>query len=61
MDFTFLKSNRFWSLVILAVVWLLGQEGVIGADIAQAIEVILGGHIAIRTVDRFSEEVGDKE
>lgn len=60
MDLAFLKSNRFWSLVIIAAVWLLGQEGVLSPEIVGAVEVILGGHIFIRTTDRFSEVIANK-
>lgn len=57
MDFSFLKSNRFWSLVVIALVWVGGQYGLISPEIVAAIEVILGGHIVIRTTDRFSETI----
>lgn len=57
MDFSFLKSNRFWSLVVIALVWIAGQWGFISPEIVAAIEVILGGHVVIRTTDRFSETI----
>jgi hypothetical protein len=59
MDFSFLKSNRFWSLVVIALVWIAGQQGFISPEIVAAIEVILGGHIVIRTTDRFSETIAE--
>jgi len=59
MDFSFLKSNRFWSLVVIALVWVAGQWGFITPEIVAAIEVILGGHIVIRTTDRFSETIAE--
>ncbi len=59
MDLSFLKSNRFWSLVIIALVWVAGQWGFITPEIVAAIEVILGGHIVIRTTDRFSETIAE--
>ncbi len=60
MDLAFLKSNRFWSLVVIAVVWVLGQQGVLSPEIVGAVEVILGGHIVIRTTDRFSETIANQ-
>lgn len=59
MDFSFLKSNRFWSLVAIAIVWVAGQWGILSPEIVAAIEVILGGHIVIRTTDRFSETIAE--
>mgnify|MGYP001569028412 CR=1 FL=1 len=52
------KSSRFQSLVILAVVGLLKAYGVVSEEIYQALLVILGGHIGIRTVDRISDKIG---
>lgn len=57
MDFSFLKSNRFWSLVGIAIVFVLGQYGILSPEVVAALEVILGGHIVIRTTDRFSETI----
>lgn len=55
----FLKSVRFWKLFVVAVLVSLEQQGVITGEIAESItrviEVLLGGSVVIRTVDRFSE------
>lgn len=59
MDFSFLKSNRFWSLVIGAFVYYGQQKGFIGPEEMQLIITILGGHVAIRTVDRLGEKAGE--
>jgi hypothetical protein len=60
----FLKSVRFWKLVVLAVLLGLEQAGTVSSDLALAltrvVELILGGSIMIRTVDRFGENVGTK-
>jgi hypothetical protein len=58
MDFSFLKSLRFWSLVVGAVVLYLKAKGWIGVEETALIETILGGFIAIRTVDRVGEKIG---
>ena len=52
MNFDFLKSNRFWSVVIGAVVLYLNTKGYIGQSEMMLIETILGGHIVIRTIDK---------
>jgi len=57
MKFSFLKSRRFWALVIIAIIGVLQNEGIISNDIASAIITLLGGFIGIRTIDRFSETV----
>ena len=51
----FLKSRRFWCLVAIAIVGVLKSEGIIPTDTADAIILILGGFIGIRTIDRASE------
>lgn len=57
----FLTSVRFWKLVVVALLVALEQQGAITGDVAQTItrfiELILGGSVAIRTVDRFSEKL----
>jgi hypothetical protein len=54
----FLKSTRFWSLVAGAVVFYLKSKGFIGESEMILIETILGGFISVRTIDRFSEKIG---
>jgi hypothetical protein len=53
----FLKSTRFWSLVILAVLYYLNSKGLMAQDIFNALAIIIGGHAGIRTIDRFAEQV----
>lgn len=57
MDLRFLKSNRFWALIVLAVVAVLDSEGIVSHNIASAIELVAAGFVGIRTVDRFSEKI----
>jgi hypothetical protein len=58
MDLRFLKSNRFWGLVVIAIIGVLLKEGIIIDSIAAALITIVGGFIGIRTIDRASEFVG---
>jgi hypothetical protein len=54
----FLKSTRFWALVIGAVTLYLQRRGLIGESEMILIETIVSGFIGIRTVDRLGEKVG---
>lgn len=56
--FEFLKSTRFWALVVGSVVLYLQTKGLLGQPEMVLIETILGGFIGIRTVDRFGEKAG---
>jgi hypothetical protein len=56
--FNFLKSVRFWKIVIAFVFYILGANEIIPMSFAVAIEGVLGVSVAIRTVDRFGEKVG---
>jgi len=53
----FLKSRRFWALVLIAIVKVLDTEGIIPGTIASGIIMVLSGFVGIRTIDRFSEKV----
>jgi len=57
MNLNFLKSRRFWSLVVIAVLGVLQTEGILPDEIVKALVIILSGFIGIRTIDRFSESV----
>lgn len=61
----FLTSTRFWKLVIIGILEALVAVSVIDAASLQAltdiVQLILGGSIAIRTVDRFGEKTGSKD
>lgn len=58
MDLTFLKSNRFWALIGIGIVTTLKMSGILVAEIADPLLVILGGFITVRTIDRASEKIG---
>jgi hypothetical protein len=58
MDFDFLQSNRFWAMVFGALVIYAKNRGVIGDAEFTLFETILGGFVAVRTVDRLGEKIG---
>jgi len=58
MDLAFLKSNRFWALILLALVIVLKEYSWISLELASALEVVFGGFIGIRTIDRGVEYIG---
>jgi len=60
MSFEFLKSTRFWKLVLAGFAAVLFKEGVITQTVLALIETILVGSVVIRTVDRFGEKIGNK-
>jgi len=52
----FLKSTRFWKLVIAGISFALFQYGVIDAAVLGAVETICIGSVVVRTVDRTVEK-----
>jgi len=52
MNFDFIKSRRFWSLVAIAILKVLETEGILPSVITNAIVLILSGFIGIRTIDK---------
>ena len=56
MDFSFLKSNRFWALVIGALAVVAQGNFTVEAWL-KGIVIVATGFTAIRSVDRFSEKV----
>jgi hypothetical protein len=56
MDLSFLKSNRFWALVI-GCFGIAAQEDFTVAAWLKALEVFVGGFIGIRTIDRATETI----
>ncbi len=61
--FLFLKSIRFWKMVIVGILIALEQQGVITGDLSKAVanvlELVLTGSVVIRTVDRFGEKLAN--
>ena len=60
-NFDFLGSRRFWSLIVMAIVNVLGAEGIMSGEIVKAISLILTGFITIRTADKFAESLKPTE
>lgn len=52
----FLTSTRFWAVVIIALSFQLSDMGLISDRLFEFLSMIAGGHIGIRTVDRFGEQ-----
>lgn len=61
MDLSFLKSNRFWVMVVGAVVIYLQQKRWIGEAELKLITTLAAGFIGIRTIDRAAEKIGNAE
>jgi hypothetical protein len=61
MDLRFLQSTRFWKLVIIGFLEALVAVGVVtgegGEAILRIVELILGGSVIIRTIDRSAEKI----
>ena len=53
----FLKSTRFWSLVLLGATIWLKEEGLIQPEFMNFIKLVTVGHIGIRSIDRFAENL----
>jgi hypothetical protein len=49
----YIKSTRFWAVLIIAVVGFLQSEGEITPNLADLIYTILGGYVGIATIDKF--------
>jgi hypothetical protein len=57
MDITFLKSNRFWALIIIAILGVLKAENILDGAIIDIVIATILGFVGIRTVDRFGEKL----
>lgn len=54
--FDFLKSVRFWKLVLFGLVQALVGYGVIDSVLGNTIATVLLGDVAVNTIDRFSKK-----
>ena len=50
-----LTSVRFWQVVGIAVVGYLGDTGVVSPEVSISIITVLGGSVAIGTIDKLSK------
>jgi len=53
---SFLKSSRFWAMVLGAVMLYLQQEGIVDQNLANLIATITGGFVGVKTVDKFHQK-----
>lgn len=53
--FGFIRSSRFWALVMLALSVALNSYGVMPQETMNALITLLGGYIAVGTIDKFSK------
>ena len=60
MDLLFLKSNRFWKLVLCGVAAAMFSMGLISEMMNTLVQSVLMGSVVIRTIDRLGEKVGGK-
>ena len=56
--FGFLYSNRFWAVVLGAIVLYLNEEAIINDNLTILLETIITSFVGIRTVDRLGEKIG---
>lgn len=60
MDTEFLKSNRFWALIIVAIIGVLKAEGILESGIADPLIALALSFVGVRTLDRLGEQVSGK-
>lgn len=56
VDWSFLQSNRFWIMIGSAITTYLYLKGIIGYEETILINMISGGYITVRTIDRHGEQ-----
>jgi len=57
MNTEFLTSNRFWALVIGAVLGVLKAEGVLDGSIVNPLIELVLAFVGVRTVDRIADKL----
>jgi len=55
IDLRFLKSNRFWAVVLEAIVLYLYAKNIIGEAELTFVTAVVAPFVTIRTVDKFNE------
>lgn len=58
MNIEFLKSERFWAIVINAITLYLQQRGIIGEAELALITAIVAPFVIVGTVDRVGKNIG---
>jgi len=59
--FPFLGSNRFWAMVLMGLAIWGGSLGWLPQDLVDFVMLVAGGHVGIKSLDRFSEQLGKKK
>ena len=52
MNFSFLKSVRFWKLFIVATAQFLASQAILNQDFANALSLWLGASVGLGTIDK---------
>jgi len=53
----FLKSRKFWALIIIAIIGVLKDQMIVSADIANVINTFLYGFIGVNIASKISEGI----
>lgn len=59
--FPFLKSTRFWAVVLIGLVVWFGSYGWIPEEVVAFVYTVAGGHVGIRSLDRAFENFSPKK
>ena len=57
MNAEFLTSNRFWALVIVAVLGVLKAENILDGAIVDPLIALALAFVGVRTVDRVADKL----
>jgi hypothetical protein len=53
--FLFLKSRRFWAMVLFALIPVFEETFGLSKELGDALRTILGGFVTVATVDKFKK------
>lgn len=59
--FPFLSSTRFWAFVLIGVSIAFNDLGYVSDTLLGFIITVCGGHVGVRTIDRFGENFNNKK
>ena len=57
----FLGSTRFYALVLMGLAIWGGALGWLPVELVDFVTLVAGGHVGLRSLDRFGENVGKKK
>lgn len=58
MNIEFLKSERFWAIVINAVILYLQQKGIVDTALLTMVTAIVAPFVTVGTIDRVGKNIG---